>query len=286
MEHNEKQQLVLDWIESGCDYDRGVMLYNQYGKNAILKKSFPGKEYRLATKLVYELCKSVGLNYGQLKEENKIPVIEMPMIPSTPEEGTKVLNNVKGKVVSLPTKETGIKTPINEFTEPETIETKNIEQYPAPMRRVISEYAEMFQERSKTHRIMTDMPEGNSQTLKTKRAELFDMVKGFTIRMGYLYEIRTEYDKTGFVPADDEIWPKPKEKVKTVLPDLPEELRKMKKNQQSANTKDQNMLDYQSEKQGTVKNTMPTGPKRMKLENRIKARLKMIEEIEYKLVKV
>jgi hypothetical protein len=87
------------------------------------------------------------------------------------------------------------------------------------------------------------------------------------------------------VPTEAEIWPTPKEKAKTELPDDVEILKKMKKNQQSANTKDQSLLDYQSEKQGTVKKPMPNGPKRMKLENRIKARLKMIEEIDYKLLK-
>ena len=76
MEYNEKQQLVLDWIESGCDYLQGTMLYGQFGKNIFLKADFHSKQRKYSTKIIYELCKSVGLNYTQLQKENLIPIIQ------------------------------------------------------------------------------------------------------------------------------------------------------------------------------------------------------------------
>ena len=133
------------------------------------------------------------------------------------------------------------------------------------------------------HRILTEMPEGNSQALKTKRAEIFDIIKSLSARLEFLYAIRQQFELNGEILPEDEIWPTLKAEVKPELPDDPELLRKMKKNQQSANTKDQNMLDYQSEKKGEAEKPMPAGPKRMKLENRIKARLKFIQEIDLKL---
>jgi len=272
---SEIKEQVLQWIADGCEWNQGNMLYSQFGKNQNFLRNIKGKPNSESGRLIAGLCKSVGLDYQLLKSQGLIPEVKISVIRKQENEvkGLKVILKVEGSSKQAE-------------AMPETIDTKNIEQYPAAIRRVIAEYAEMFQERSKTHRIMTEMPEGNSQTLKTKRGELFDIVKGLGIRLEFLFDIRTVYDQTGFVPTDDEIWPEPKEKVKTVLPDSPEELRKMKKNQQSANTKDQSMLDYQSEKKAAAKNTMPTGPKRMKLENRIKARLKLIEEIDYKLVKV
>jgi len=268
MSSEEIKQQVLDWIADGCNYEAGVALYTAYGRNVMLKRDFPGHQLRYSTKIVYELCKSVGLEYGQLLVDKKI-VVAKEMLPSTASRSGSGVGNF----------------PAGEITEtPETLDTKNIEQYPAIIRRVITEYAEIFQERSKTHRIMTEMPEGNSQALKTKRAELFEMVKANTVRLEYLFGVRAQYEKNGYVPTEDEIWPKPKAKAVTELPNDAEQLRKMKKNQQSANTKDQNLLDYQSEKRGEVKRTMAAGPKRMKLENRIKARIKMIEEIDYKLL--
>ena len=279
----EIKQEVLNWIANGCDWDKGMMLYSLYGKNRVLEKNIAGKKYTHLDKLTAELCKSVGLNYHKLKAE---------MIFFTSIAAEKPTSPPKAMPTSTASRSVGVAS-INRVTPtepvegmPETIDVKNIEQYPAIIRRVISEYTEMFQERSKMHRIMCEMPEGNSQTLKTKRAELFDIVKALTIRLQLLHDTQEIYKNTGFVPAEDEIWPKPKEKPTTELTDDTEQLRKMKKNQQSANTKDQSLLDYQNEKKGEVKRLMPAGPKRMKIENRIKARLKMIEEIEYKLLKL
>lgn len=321
MEYNEKQRLVLQWIESGCEYLQGTMLYGQFGKNIFLKADFHGKHRKYATKIIYELCKSVGLDYAQLQKENLIPVFNASKL------GNKSTLEVKDSALNTPDEQAeeivpngsigegeGQKQPIqaqeadqtksgspiiinapvpgllvSEFVEdvddmPEVLSTTNRTEYPPIIRRIIAEYAETFQERSKTHRILTEMPQGNSQTLKTKRAEIFDLVKAFTIRLEYLFKIRQQFELNGEIPLEEEVWPKPKELMETILSDDPEELRKMKKNQQTANTKDQNMLDYQSMVKGDEKKTMPSGPKRTRIENRIKGRLKFIQEIDLKLV--
>jgi len=166
---------------------------------------------------------------------------------------------------------------------PEALDIKNISEYPPIIRRIIAEYAELFQERSKMHRIMAEMPEGNSQTLKTKRAEIFNIIKSISARQEFLYAIQQQYELNGEILPEDEIWPTPKPEAKPELPDDPEQLRKMKKNQQSANSKDQNLLDYQSSIKSETKKPMPAGPKRMRTENRMKARLKFIQEIDLKL---
>lgn len=274
IEFNEKQQLVLQWIDSGCDYFQGTMLYGQFGKNIFLRTDFHSKQRKYATKIIYELCKSVGLDYAQLQKDNLIPVIQESPIKELP-------STASCSVIIAQ-----INTPVSEPAEdmPEALSSTNIAEYPPIIRRIIAEYAETFQERSKTHRILTEMPQGNSQALKTKRSEIFDLVKSFTIRLEYLFNIRQQFEQNGELPLEDEVWPKPQELQETTLTDDPEELRKMKKNQQTANTKDQNMLDYQTMVKGDEKKTMPTGPKRTRIENRIKGRLKFIQEIDLKLV--
>ncbi|MBV5313651.1 MAG: hypothetical protein JZU47_10170 [Prolixibacteraceae bacterium] len=271
MKKEEKQHAVLEWIESGCNYDQGVVLYEQFGKNSFMRKDFPNKQHKHATKIIYELCKSVGLNYNQIIQEK--------LIPSAQNKQQEEHNPITSD--QLPNH--SLQTPTNKEL-PEIMEVQEIAEYPVQLRRIIAEYAELFQERSKMHRILTEMPEGNSQALKTKRAEIFDLIKSLSARLEFLYAIRQHFDVNAEIPSEDEIWPAPKEDVKTELPDDPEQLRKMKKNQQSANTKDQNMLDYQNEKKGDAEKPMPAGPKRMKLENRIKARLKFIQKIDLKLV--
>jgi hypothetical protein len=275
MEYNEKQKLVLQWIESGCDYLQGTILYGQFGKNIFLRTDFHSKKRKYATKIIYELCKSVGLDYAQLQKDNLIPIIK-ESVPVQIPFSEQVLKEVNNPVST---------TDIPALVEmPESLSATNIAEYPPIIRRIIAEYAETFQERSKTHRILTEMPQGNSQALKTKRAEIFDLVKAYTIRLEYLFKIRQQFELNGELPLEDEVWPKPKELTETTLADDPEELRKMKKNQQTANTKDQNMLDFQSMVKGDEKKTMPSGPKRTRIENRIKGRLKFIQEIDLKLV--
>ena len=266
MEYNKKQKLVLQWIESGCDYLQGTMLYGQFGKNNFLKKDFPGKQHKHSTKIIYELCKSVGLDYLLLQREKLIPKIAEEDSIKKPELKTIKLSDI-----------------LEDNEIPEALEVKNIADYPPILRRIIAEYAELFQERSKMHRIMAEMPEGNSQTLKTKRAEIFDIIKSISARLEFLYAIRQQFELNGEILPEYEIWPTPKPEAKPELPDDPEQLRKMKKNQQSANSKDQNLLDYQSSIKSETKKPMPAGPKRMRTENRMKARLKFIQEIDLKL---
>ncbi|MEI8114819.1 MAG: hypothetical protein WCI54_14380, partial [Bacteroidia bacterium] len=220
-------------------------------------------------------CKSVGLDYAQLQKENLIPIIKESGPAQTP-----ITEPIHKAIIAedLPIEITAL------AEMPEALSATNIVEYPPIIRRIIAEYAETFQERSKTHRILTEMPQGNSQALKTKRAEIFDLVKAFTIRLEYLFKIRQQFEQNGELPLEDEVWPKPQELQETTLTDDPEELRKMKKNQQTANTKDQNMLDYQTMVKADEKKTMPSGPKRTRIENRIKGRLKFIQEIDLKLV--
>jgi len=252
MEYNEKQITVLEWIESGCDYHQGSMLYGQFGKNKFLRKDFIGKQHKYATKIIYELCKSVSLDYARLQAEKLIPVLQETFKDREPEQSFQYpdINLPDGQINQSEPNETN--APASEPQEPgiedmpEALLAINIGEYPQIIRRIIAEYAETFQERSKTHRILTEMPQGNSQALKTKRAEIFDLVKSFTIRLEYLFKIRQQFEQNGELPIADEVWPKPQELQETTLTDDPEDLRKMKKNQQTANTKDQNMLDYQT----------------------------------------
>lgn len=259
------KELVLEWIRAGCNYANGVAIYESIGRNQSLKLLFPGKQHRYSGKLFYELCKSAGIDRNS--------ITDLPSIPETyPRPG--LLSNPASNPVIQP----------GEVEESELKPKRSIAEYPAIIRRVITEYAELFQERSKTHTIMTEMPPGNSMALKAKRAELFNIIKALSDRLEYLYGVQQQFEKNMEVPSAEIIWPKPKKQEAPELPGDVESLKKMKKNLQSANTKDQNMLDFQSEKKGNAKKPMPAGPKRMKIENRIKARLKMVEEINYKLL--
>ena len=266
----QNKQMVLDWIQSGCNYQQGTMLYSRLGKNNFLKRDFPDKFHKYQGKLLYELCKSVGIDHTTVTEF--IPVPSLIATVSNPDP--KDLKPLRINRSQLPVPE----------EMPEIFSEKHPEEYPPIIRRVISEYAQTFQERSKTHRIMCELPESNARSVKSKRAELFSIVKSLSDRLELLFQVREEYSKTGILPVASAVWPVPSTQPEPTLPDSLDELKRMKKNLQSSNSKDQNRLDYQSLKQAETKNPMPSGSKRQKLENHIKARIKLIEEIDYKII--
>jgi len=237
---NTEKAEVLSWIADGCNYALGTEIYSRLGKNAFLKRDFPGKAHKYQGKLLYELCKSVGLDHTQIIQDNLLPLSTDSIVKPNPQD----LKPLRINRNQLPVPE----------EMPETFTEKNQTEYPPIIRRVISEYAEIFQERSKTHRIMCEMPESNSQSVKTRRAELFSVVKSLSDRLELLYQVKEDYTKTGNVPLASFVWPLPANQPEPTLPDCVEELRKMKKNLQSSNSKDQNKLDYQSIKQYATPN--------------------------------
>ena len=167
----------------------------------------------------------------------------------------------------------------------ESIATKPLTEYPAVIRRVIHEYAQLFQERNKMHAVMAEMPESNADAVCTKRAEIFDVIKALSERLEFLFEKKEAFDKKGIVPNEKEVFPA---EVKPE-PEQPLDEAGMKrqiKNLQSSNSKDQTILDYQAKKRLPEKNPMPAGTKRKKIEMRMAERNAEIEKIEELLLKL
>jgi len=171
----------------------------------------------------------------------------------------------------------------------ETIATKPLEEYPLVMRRVIMEYAELFQERSQLHTVMGRLPESNTESVCAKRAELFNLIKSISDRLELLFITQEAFAEAEIIPVESELFPPAAEPVAEVTSDTTlmdeDSLKKQKKNLQSGNSKDQTILEYQSNDRTDVKKPMPNGPKRTKIEMRIAERNTRIEEIEVLLLK-
>jgi len=84
MNQQERNEAVLEWIQSGCNYGQGVQLYSQFGKNNFLRIDFIEKQYKYSTKIIYELCKSASLDFAQLQTEKLIPVLQETPIVELP----------------------------------------------------------------------------------------------------------------------------------------------------------------------------------------------------------
>jgi hypothetical protein len=279
----DSKEKVIGWIKSGMDYNEGISLLVEITRKQNYFNQFTGRMRSLSGKLAYELCKASGaadlLNWKQFIQgikDGKGPQFSVRGNFLVPIE---IQNSIQHAIMDP------ILIRDKEFRN-EKLEESPQKEYPAVIRKIIHEYASLFQERSKMHTVMADMPESNVDAIILKRAEMFDVIKILSARLELLYEAKEQFEKTGVLPNEKELFPpedQPEEEDITKLDE--DSLKKRKKNLQNSNSKDQSFLDYQSASHGSDKNPMPAGPKRKKIEYRMKQRSKQMEEIDTQLLK-
>jgi hypothetical protein len=305
---NANQKDVVKWWHSGRDYQQGVMLYARLGKNKMLMHTFIKKHERYGRrKLEYELTKSVGLDWKRMPGASKEKGAEVHS-----KTGSETITKTLAGKPAKSTVKTTVKAPVKQSVKAsaqssggrsdsktgkqdaglkkitdgsKTIEAKTSgepeKQYPKVIRRLKYEYSDLFNKRSLLHKRMRNIPAENSQQNMNSRAVLLRDIRDITGRLEFLYAFIDDYENRGVVPVSEEIWPA---KEENQLSDDPQELKRIKKNLQSANTKDRNQLQYQQKSRSKKEKPMPEGPKRRRIEFRIKNREAQIEKIDQKLV--
>lgn len=287
MATEDPRSFVLVWLHLGANYDQGAALYARLGKNRNMAALFPGKKNRLESKLRYELCKSVGLDWKKLPLGADIDNSAAAMQPAP----------VSGSVTSFSS--ASVSSSFSASPSPSSVASaspdnelpvlEDSEQYPSDVRRVIHEYGEGYRKRSQLHLQMTSLPEYNQPETVTRRRDLLMQIKALSLRMEVLFQAKEHYQLHRILPDPGALWPEAVVSPGSAsrdqpLPSDPVELRKLKKNLQTYNVKDNNLLLYQSATVQQDKHPMPAGPRRLGIEKRIRARLKQIERIDYKLV--
>jgi len=251
------QEKVNNWIAEGCDFNAGIVILSSTGRHKQLVRVMSNRPVRYTEKLRYELLKAAGLNTG-------FPVIKPLADSFTPEKDY---------------------TPNSESAAPELKSVKN-DQLPEEVEKVIKFHADAFKTRAILHEAMANLPNDNTDALIAQRKELSDQIAECSGMIEIMWKAKEDYYVNNIIPDINALTAEKKAEEMPVadLPDNPDELKKMKKNLQSANTKDQCMLDYRQTTKGEKKNPLPDSPKRIKIELRIKQRDNTINAIDYKLV--
>jgi uncharacterized membrane-anchored protein YhcB (DUF1043 family) len=250
------QEKVNKWIAEGCDFDSGIAILSNTGRYKQLVKIISNRSYRYADKLRYELLKAAGLNTG-------LPVNK-----------SLLTRNIPG-----------------DESEPhpdDSLQSKSSRcgQLPSEVEKVIKFHADAFKTRAILHEAMANLPNDNTDALITQRKELSDQIAECSEMVDVMWKAKEDFYVNNIIP-DIKALIAEKQTEENQIVALPfdlEELKKMKKNLQSANTKDQFMLDYRQTTRGEKKNPLPDSPKRIKIELRMKQRDTTIEAIDYKLV--
>jgi len=284
---------VVAWIKSGMNYNDGVTLLIELTNKQTYSAMFIGREQTMKNKLPYEICKA-----SQLADFTNWKVFIQKIKNASPSAATRFISPQEKKLAQHYSRSfdaSKVELSVSIPNSPEEIDdSKNAEAYPPVIQRVILETASLFQKRRALHLQMCQLPENNSTSVILLRADLFASVKSISERLKVLYDARQSYTEKNIIPDERELFESvaiPEKNLKSKVQKLDAistldaaDLKKMKKNLQTLNSKDQSMLDFQSPNHTGQKMPLPNGPKRSKLETRISDRIKLIEEIEIQIL--
>ena len=238
--------LVTAWLKHQ-DFDQGIALLGTY--RPPMARIFAGRK-TYASKLKYELCKLAGIDHTNL----------------TSKESKATDNSDKGKKDGI------IPNPVKGNSKPGEL--------PEIMDRVIKEHSRLVMLRSQLGEQRLKLPDTNEEETVKARKNLSDAIAEASSRIELLFDAQNQFYKNHILPVEENLFPQP---AGDELPTDASKLKLLKKNLQTANTKDHNLLDYQQEKKGKSFSKMPEGPKRQAIEMRMEERLQKIEEINYAL---
>ena len=155
---------------------------------------------------------------------------------------------------------------------------------PPEVEHVIKLHADAYKTRAILHDAMAGLPSGNTKELVLKRKTHSDQIADCSLVIDIMHKAKEDYYTNGTIPDIKTLTSNNTESsASSDLPDDLQNLKDLKKQIQSLLSKDQHMLDYQQNKKGNNLNPMPKGPKRTKIELRMKSRTEALETIERKL---
>jgi len=264
------KKIVEDWINNGKHYDDGVSLFGMLSNNKARLNFFRGDPHfkdRPAT-LAYELMKLAGISKFKATKSiaaHKAKTVKPVAFRESHSDQLIDIMNAERKPVK---------------PKPPVINAEN--PYPDVVHDAINLYSSLYKERAKLFNQRSTLGWTNSASLVAQRKQLSDEIIELSGKMELLFIVRKEYEEKGILPEVN-IAASLMAATDEELPNSIDELKKLKKNLQTNIAKDRNRLEYQSPNAKAVKTPTPEGPKRVKLEERIKARLDTIEKINRKI---
>lgn len=269
-----KKQLVQNWKIKGSNYLEGcsllLMIDPRNRFHGFLKGSPDFKDRR--NKLEYELKKASGITVLKALKAERNQAVNKPPKARPPRQLVNMQSH-SDQMIDIMNADKSPKKPKPGDVVPEVIQDcKNL-------------YSSLYKERSKIYESRTALGFDNTADLVDKRKTLTEQITDLSGKMELLYETISTWENTGRLPennissslicANDE-----------PLPNSVDELKKLKKNLQTNNTKDRNRLNYQTASSKQRKTPMPDGPKKVKIEKRIADREQRISDINEKLNKI
>lgn len=246
--------------------DEGLTLLQQTGYKPIVCENFLKNKFR---RDIPQKIDSVLRNY-----------LRYPINPNDPDHADI---------------EKGIPAEVNvnfEKVSKEIAESGTGEEYPEIIKKVLTEYSDLYKQRSILHKELKEVGETNSDAAVAKRKTFAASILGISHRMEELWNSFSAYKESGLIPAEDLLktpfdpqnpvqMPEKKNSTDLTLAEDMDGLKKQKENWRIKIAKAENKLLYQSERKLAKENPMPKGPKRLTLEKKVEKLKAEKERIEY-----
>ena len=240
------EEKINNWIKNGFNYDEGVAILASISRYKALANSIANRPHRYTEKLRYELFKIAGFKFEEIH-------------PSA------------------------INTENNSKTTPEIKSFKD-GQLPPEVEKAIKFHSDAFKTRAILHEAMANLGNKNTPEIIAEREDMSNQIAVCSEIIELMWKANEEYKVNGTLPDVDAIVAQLNAKAdEPLLPETLNELKELKLNIQKSISADRFMLDYQQKTKGKNKNPMPNGPKRTKIDLRIKQKEAELSEIEIKL---
>ncbi|MDR0830025.1 MAG: hypothetical protein LBN95_07940 [Prevotellaceae bacterium] len=166
------------------------------------------------------------------------------------------------------------------------MEQELAKEYPAEIKKVLTEYYNLYTQRSIFHNSLKKVGEGNTEPEIKERKRIANVIDAVSLRMETLWQIFEAFKADGNLPAE-EFFTEPFDpekiiaenkkknaaagkKIEIDLKTLPlKKLQKMKETLRIKISKNENKLEFQSEKKLEKPNPMPMCPKRVEIEKKL-----------------
>ena len=286
----EARREGIAWLNSAKrEYNTGVAILAKSGYKTIVSSKLAklGEKPHTCEKLEYEIRQMIKVWYHP-----DDPRFEDVELADDAVEG----NDGRSETVPEETAAAIVAIAENELAR----EADEQPAYPPVIVKIIYDFRECYNERSRQHRLLAELGETNTQAVCAERKDIVARIGFLSKRMTLLAAIKRQFEQNKELPTEeqlDELYKivnaaeeKPeKADEQTDISSLSvEELKKAKSNAKSKITKARNMLLYSSEskpKDGK-ENLLPDCPKRVKYEKKVAEQEALVEKIEYRLAEL
>jgi hypothetical protein len=286
----EARREGIAWLNSAKrEYNTGVAILAKSGYKTIVSSKLAklGEKPHTREKLEYEIRQMIKVWYHP-----DDPRFEDVDLADDAVEG----NDGRSETVPEETAAAIVAIAENELAR----EADEQPAYPPVIVKIIYDFRECYNERSRQHRLLAELGETNTQAVCAERKDIVARIGFLSKRMTLLAAIKRQFEQNKELPTEeqlDELYKKvnaaeekpEKADEQTDISSLSvEELKKTKSNAKSKITKARNMLLYSSEskpKDGK-ENLLPDCPKRVKYEKKVAEQEALVEKIEYRLAEL